>query len=80
MHMATNCGHVHEGRGYERVRWRGNLINTEIETETGPESDSAKRSAPNEHSIRFLVAVRLRWRMRDDDVRVDWYLSRSTSP
>ncbi|KGO76579.1 hypothetical protein PITC_088580 [Penicillium italicum] len=38
-HLAV-CGHVHEGRGYERVRWRGKLTNTETETETQPESDS----------------------------------------
>ncbi|KAJ5514690.1 hypothetical protein N7463_004242 [Penicillium fimorum] len=35
-HLAV-CGHVHEGRGYERVRWRGKL--TKIETETRPEFD-----------------------------------------
>lgn len=28
------CGHVHEGRGYERVRWRGELTSAETETET----------------------------------------------
>ncbi|CDM33338.1 hypothetical protein DTO013E5_9082 [Penicillium roqueforti] len=42
-HLAV-CGHVHEGRGYERVRWRGKLTNTgterETETETQLESDS----------------------------------------
>ncbi|CRL27279.1 Metallophosphoesterase [Penicillium camemberti] len=38
-HLAV-CGHVHEGRGYERVRWRGKLSNTETETETQPGSDS----------------------------------------
>ncbi|KAJ5130849.1 uncharacterized protein N7515_006888 [Penicillium bovifimosum] len=26
-HLAV-CGHVHEGRGYERVRWQGELTNT----------------------------------------------------
>ncbi|KXG45226.1 uncharacterized protein PGRI_041390 [Penicillium griseofulvum] len=34
-HLAV-CGHVHEGRGYERVRWRGKLTNTETENETSP--------------------------------------------
>ncbi|KAK4863393.1 hypothetical protein LT330_002171 [Penicillium expansum] len=38
-HLAV-CGHVHEGRGYERVRWRGKLTNTETEIKTQPESDS----------------------------------------
>lgn len=38
-HLAV-CGHVHEGRGYERVRWRGKLTNTETETETQPDSGS----------------------------------------
>ncbi|KAJ5385154.1 hypothetical protein N7517_003065 [Penicillium concentricum] len=36
-HLAV-CGHVHEGRGYERIRWRGKL--TKTETETQPEFDS----------------------------------------
>ncbi|CAI7573494.1 unnamed protein product [Penicillium glandicola] len=37
-HLAV-CGHVHEGRGYERVRWRGKLATTEAGIETQPESD-----------------------------------------
>ncbi|KAJ5163024.1 uncharacterized protein N7500_004854 [Penicillium coprophilum] len=36
-HLAV-CGHVHEGRGYERVYWQGKPIKTE--TETQPEADS----------------------------------------
>ncbi|KAJ5409905.1 uncharacterized protein N7487_004264 [Penicillium crustosum] len=43
-HLAV-CGHVHEGRGYERVRWRGKLTNTEAETETQPGSDSVDHVA-----------------------------------
>lgn len=49
-HLAV-CGHVHEGRGYERVRWRGRLTNTETETEaeTQPVSDSV------DHIIRGIL-------------------------
>ncbi|KAJ5534774.1 hypothetical protein N7527_001028 [Penicillium freii] len=39
-HLAV-CGHVHEGRGYERVHWRGKLTNAGTETETQLDSDSA---------------------------------------
>jgi hypothetical protein len=38
-HLAV-CGHVHEGRGYERVRWQGELTNAITESETQAKSDS----------------------------------------
>ncbi|KAJ5959808.1 uncharacterized protein N7479_006958 [Penicillium vulpinum] len=38
-HLAV-CGYVHEGRGYELVRWRGDLTKTKTEAGTQPEYDS----------------------------------------
>ncbi|KAJ6079721.1 hypothetical protein N7467_009474 [Penicillium canescens] len=40
-HLAI-CGHVHEGRGYERVHWQAALTDTEqdIETETQTETNA----------------------------------------